>query len=436
MLFNNLTTERRASLLVKNSFFYIEVAKFVQAYTTIVKNPNEFLTEVGESPINEKKQHLTWEQLVKIMQTCDLGFKTIPTRMDLVVYYNYALEMGSVKALEKRIASVNEVAEAQKHYYNFVDEAKTNAEEAYQRQKKLHAARQKEIDYIDGKIALIRAKNWFAAVMMFISVVVGMIGVVSFFVDNVIASTIGQIIPIWKAQYIGAIIMIVAMILLFALFNRLFVKSLRESVKLKHASITIFAREDEMILQEQILKKKLDEVNKDYKIIQTEMNDKDKKFDVKHNIDVLKATNKFYQKLCETDELSELAEKTVEIGAGDDDFAPVKLSKEQEENMRETKKEAIGLAGQLDEDAYNAKFEKSRKDKKKNKDLESHEEQDKEEKFEQQAKEENSEKAQKQEDDRQRMRTEIEQQKKEREADEFKESVDYIKDLLGMSEEK
>ena len=56
MLFNNLTTERRASLIVKNSRFYIEIAKFVQAYTTIVKNPNEFLAEINEPFIDAKKQ--------------------------------------------------------------------------------------------------------------------------------------------------------------------------------------------------------------------------------------------------------------------------------------------------------------------------------------------------------------------------------------------
>ena len=68
MLFNNLTTERRASLIVKNSRFYIEIAKFVQAYTTIVKNPNEFLAEINEPFIDAKKQHLSWDQLKKIMQ--------------------------------------------------------------------------------------------------------------------------------------------------------------------------------------------------------------------------------------------------------------------------------------------------------------------------------------------------------------------------------
>ena len=48
MLINNVSTERRASLIVKNSAFYIEIAKFVQAYTTIVKNikPN-FFTKVN-----------------------------------------------------------------------------------------------------------------------------------------------------------------------------------------------------------------------------------------------------------------------------------------------------------------------------------------------------------------------------------------------------
>ena len=69
MLFNNLTEERRASLIVKNSRFYIELAKFVQAYTTIIKNPNEFLVEISEPEIDVKKQHLKWDQLVKIMQT-------------------------------------------------------------------------------------------------------------------------------------------------------------------------------------------------------------------------------------------------------------------------------------------------------------------------------------------------------------------------------
>ena len=36
-----------AGLIVKNSEFYIELAKFVQAYTTIINHPNLFLREIN-----------------------------------------------------------------------------------------------------------------------------------------------------------------------------------------------------------------------------------------------------------------------------------------------------------------------------------------------------------------------------------------------------
>ena len=51
------------------------------------------------------------------------------------------------------------------------------------------------------------------------------------------------------------------------------------------------------------------------------------------------------------------------VSAGDDEneFAPIKLTKEQEENLRTVSKEAIKLEGQFDVDAYNEKFEKSTK---------------------------------------------------------------------------
>ena len=414
MLFNNLTTQRKASLIVKNSNFYIEIAKFVQAYTTIVKNPNEFLSEIGEQLIDQKKQHLTWDQLVKIMQTCDLGFSGVPSKMDLIVYYNYALEMGSVTALEKRIASVDEVAEAQKHYYNFVDEAKTTAEEEYQKQKKIYEARLREMGYVDGKISVAKAKNWTSAIMMFFSIVIGMIGIVGFFVNNAIVSTIGKIIPVWEPQYIGSIIMVLLMFLLFALFNKLYIGSKYEYTKLKQASATIFAKEDEMLAKQQILKKKLDEVSKDYSIVIKEINDKNKRFDVKENIDKLKATNKFYLKLCETEQLSEISEKTaIEVKAAEEDFAPIKLTKEQEENVRDVKKEVIGLQGQLDTEAYNEKFEKSTKAKK---------EED------QNVQSENEEVD---EDTKQKL----DEQKREQERKSFNESMDYVKDLLGLSDD-
>lgn len=421
MLFNNLTTERRASLLLKNSEFYIEIAKFVQAYTTIVKNPNEFLTEIGDAPIDVQKTQLNWEQLVKIMQSVDLGFKSTPTRMDLVVYYNYALEMGSVKALERKIASVDQVAEAQKHYYNFVDEEKTIAEEEYLKQKKIYDARKKEMGYVDSQISLIKAKNVLCLIALFVSVAIGMLGIVSFFVDNVIASSIGKILPIWKAQYIGGIILIALMFLLFWIFNHFYVKTKYEYVKLKHASLTIFAKEDELLLKQTILKKKLDEVTRDYEVIIREMNDKTKKFDVKHNIEALKATNKFYQKLCETQELSDIAEKAITeaVKAEDDDFAPIKLTKEQEENIRGIKKEVIGLQGQIDTEAYNEKFEKTDKEKP-------------EEKEEDQKKEQEEQEAQ---DEKQEIEQQVKEQKLEQERKGFQDSMDYVKALMGLNQE-
>lgn len=414
MLFNNLTTERRASLIVKNSRFYIEIAKFVQAYTTIVKNPNEFLAEINEPFLDSKKQHLNWDQLKKIMQTCDFGFEHSPSDMDLLIYYNYAIAMGSVTALDKKIASVDQVAEAQKHYYNFIDEEKTNAEEEYLKQKKIYEARQREMSYVDGKIALGKAKNVFLAIMMFLSVVIGVVGIVSFFVDTKIAMVLGKIIPVWKAQYIGAIIMLVLMFALFALFNSLFNKSKYEFERLRQASATLFDKEGELIAKQQILKNKLDAVSKDYNTVIKEINDKHQRYDVKHNIDVLITTNKYYQQYCETEELNKFAESISNEATRvtDDDFAPIKLSKEQEENIRGAKKEVIGLAGQIDMDAYNEKFEYSESKK---------EDEEKE-----------QDKVQKEEEEE--LKQKLDEQKLDQERKGFQDSLDYVKDLLGMNE--
>ena len=143
MLVKNVNGEAVGASMVKNSEFYIELAKFVQAYTVIIGNPNEFLVEVGEPTINDRKDRLSWAQLVKIMSRCDFGFAVIPTEIELKVFYNYALEMGSLDSVNKRVASVSEVAEAQKHYYNFVDKAKDKAEVEYQKQHKVYLS----VDY-------------------------------------------------------------------------------------------------------------------------------------------------------------------------------------------------------------------------------------------------------------------------------------------------
>ena len=423
MLINNVSTERRASLIVKNSAFYIEIAKFVQAYTTIVKNPNEFLQEINQPHIDKKTQHLSWEQMVEIMQKCDLGFTQIPTRTDLIVYYNYALEMGSVDSLDKKIATVGEVAEAQKHYYNFVDDAKDRAEEAYQKQRRIVENRRREMGYVDGQLTKIKARNWVCAIMMFIAVAIGMIGATGFFIDNVIVSSVGKIIPVWQPRYVGAIIMLAVMVGVFILFNNLFVRTKRDYVKLNQASATIFTRGEETYLKEQVLKRKLDALKKEFVTVQTELNDKNKKFDVKHNIDVLKTTNKYYQRLCEDEEsLTVVAEQAAAVNNVakdfDDDFAPIKLTKDQEENMRGTKKEAIMLEGQIDMEAFTEKFE-SKKDKK-GKDKDKEETKETKEKAEQEEKE-------------QKEQQEAETAAKAEENKNMLDSVNQIREILGMN---
>ena len=205
MLINNVNGERRASSMLKNSEFYIEVAKFVQAYTTIVKNPNEFLREIKEQEIDESADKLSWSQFVSIVQKCELGFKKIPSSNDLLVYYNYAVEIGTINPQERRIATVDDVAEAQKHYYNFVDEAKDKAEEAYLRQKRITEMRESETANVDNQLSLIKAGNYSCFAVMMFAVLIGTIGVVSFFFNNAIAETIGSIIPVWERRYVIAL---------------------------------------------------------------------------------------------------------------------------------------------------------------------------------------------------------------------------------------
>jgi DNA-binding NarL/FixJ family response regulator len=144
-----------------------------------------------------------------------------------------------------------------------------------------------------------------------------------------------------------------------------------------------------------------------------EINDKHQKYDVKHNIDVLINTNKYYQQFCETEELNKFAESFASESTlvTDDDFAPIKLSKEQEENMRGVKKEVIGLSGQFDKDAYNEMFEYS--DKKKDRDEKEQEENKKED---------------------EELKQKLDEQKLDQERKGFQDSLDYVKDLLGMNE--
>lgn len=413
MLVNNVNGERVGASMVRDSSFYIEVAKFVQAYTTIVNNPNEFLLEVKLNPIDQEKDMLKWNDFVKIMQKCDLGFKTAPSEMDLIVYYNYALEIGSLDSSEKKLATIDEVADAQKHYYNFVDEATDRAENEYLKYHKITLSREREVANADNKLSAIKAGKIVSFILMMFSVVIFGFGIVGMLYENAVVNAIGGIFPIWERRYVGGILLILIGLILFAIFDRLYMKEKEEYFHLKLATAMIFKRNDETILKDVALKTKFDKLKKDLRTIQIELNDKNKTFDVKHNIEILKATNKYYKKLCELeDEFSEsrasskaLSEND-EKSLNDDDFAPVKLTKEQEENLRSVSREAISLEGQFDEEAYNEKFEKSS------------------------GVEESQEEQESQAETEQSVADQA--QEKQKDDIELVQSIDYIKDILGF----
>lgn len=419
MLVNNVNGEAVGASMVRDSSFYIELAKFVQAYSTIIANANAFLAEVNEPSIDEKTGRVSWAQFVKIMQACDFGFVSKPTEMELKVYYNYALEIGSLDSIKQKVATVNDVAEAQKHYYNFVDKAKDRAETEYMKQHKLYLSREQEMSNVDNKLSLLKTASVFAYVMMVFSAFAAVFGIASLFLNNAIVSAIGKIIPVWKAQYVGAVILILFGLLLFFLFDKMHEKYKRQYFKLKMASETIFTRGEESYAKELVLKNKFDLFSRELKTVQSELNDKHKRFDVKENINRLKATNKYYQKYAEQEESLDYASNEFstdeEKGYRAEDFAPVTLTKEQEENLRRVGKEAIMLEGQYDLEAYKEKFEQSR---------ESSKEETKEEQIEaeEQKEIEETEEVQKFKENQERL-----------EEQELIESIDYIKEILGFS---
>ncbi len=416
MLVKNVNGEAVGASMVRDSEFYIELAKFVQAYTLIINNPNEFLAEVGESSINEKTGRVTWPQLVKIISKCDFGFVSIPTETELKVFYNYALEIGSLDSVKKKVATVSDVADAQKHYYNFVDKAKDKAENEYLKQHDIYLSRESEMRNIDNELSKIKAGSIFAFVMMVISCFISVFGIISFFWNNVIASSVGKIIPVWNEQYIGGLILMFVGILLFYLFDKLHEQFKRKYFKLDRATKTIFERGNEVYIQEITLKRKLDRLTNELKIVQAELNDKNKKYDVQENINRLKTTNKYYKKYAENEE--EMF--TTTSPATDDernmraeDFAPVTLTREQEENLRRVSKEAIVLEGQFDEEAYKEQVEGTASRRKEKEEAE----------------------AKTAEEKAQEAEAKTQEQLKNQEK-ELLDSIDYIKEILGFTNDE
>ena len=413
MLVKNVNGEAVGASMVRDSEFYIELAKFVQAYTLIINNPNEFLAEVGESSINEKTGRVTWPQLVKIINKCDFGFVSIPTDTELKVFYNYALEIGSLDSVKKKVASVSDVADAQKHYYNFVDKAKDKAENEYLKQHDIYLSRESEMRNVDNELSKIKAGSIFAFIMMIFSCFIAVFGIISFFWDNAIASAIGNVIPVWEKQYVGGLILMFIGILLFYLFDRMHEHFKRKYFKLERATKTIFERGNEVYIQEITLKRKLDRLTNELKTVQAELNDKNKKYDVQENINKLKATNKYYQKFADSEELVSITSTQAtddEKNMRAEDFAPVTLTREQEENLRRVSKEAIVLEGQFDEEAYKEQVEGTASRKKEQEEKEA-------------------------EENAQTVEEKTQEQLKNQEK-ELLDSIDYIKEILGFSNEE
>lgn len=369
MLIKNVDGEMSSASMLKDSAFYIEIAKFVQAYTAVIQNPNVFLKEIGEAPIDESQDRVSWEQFSKIMKTCDLGFEGGLTDEELIVYYNYALEIGSLDRIEKRLASVDEVANAQKHFYNFVDEAHDRVHEEYLKQHQVTESREREVSYVDNQLSKIKAVNIVSIIFMCVFVGLFAFSVVSYFYDNVFVDAIGFLVKGSGKRYLGATILLVISLVLFVVFDKLYVWSDHKYKKLKTASDVIFDKQEEAYQIEDVLKHKLSDVEQDLKNVQSELNDKEQKYDVTHNINLLKKSNKYYKELyaeenAKADTLVAKASDTnKQMGEDEDELAPVILTKEQEENMRTVSKSAISLIGKFDEKAYNEKFEKSRKSK-------------------------------------------------------------------------
>jgi len=427
MLVNTFGKKITASLVVKNSEFYIEVAKFVQAYTVILANPNEFLREIGGREMDVEKDKLSWTDLQNIMQKCDFGFAQVPTNSDLLVFYNYAIEMGSISKNDKRLATVDEIADAQKNYYNFVDEAKDRAEAEFLKQHRITKLREKEVSAINQKLSSFSLQKWIAFSLMIVAVIFFCLGVAGLVFNNPLVEQIGSLIPIWSKQYVGSIILIILSVLMFWLCDRWHLSSKQEYLKLDHASQLIFSNNDANFVAEQVLKYKLDALKRDLAVIQNEINDENKTYDVKANIEKLIETNSYYKKYTSGKDVTYSAEAKVQQQMTIDDSSVFEISEQPEQE--------IILEGQFDEEAYLEKFEKSKKKPKK---LEKESEQEEKP---QKTDVEEIEFRQKQQEDLERKLEEtrqIEQQKqqenKKSELEQMEEYIDYLREFLGDDE--
>ena len=297
MLIVDVEGEVSAASMVKDSKVYIEIAKFVLAYNTIVDNPNVFLKEIGEQPIDSENESLTWEQFVKIINTCDLGFNPVPTENQLAMYYSYAIQIGSISKEKKAFATVSDVAEAQKKYYNFIDDTTEKIEAQYNKQHQIAENRSEEALDAQKNIDKKRLKTWGILCAMGFGVFLCGLGLAGLFFDIGIVKFFG-----FGNRYVGAGIFIVVGFCLFFFLDRVYVKSKYDYLQYKKDSEKIISRSERTSRDEFVMRDKLDKFREDLKVAKYELNDKEKSYDVENCIEKLKQKNKYYQMLSENDE--------------------------------------------------------------------------------------------------------------------------------------
>jgi len=292
MLVVDVEGEVSAASMVKDSKLYIEIAKFVQAYNVIVQNPNVFLSEIDEEPINVQKDSLTWEQFVSIINKCDFGFDPVPNSTQLAMYYSYAKQIGSISKEVKSIASVEDVAEAQKRYYNFIDDTTTKLENQYNKQHEITENRAQEATEVIYNMSKKKLKTLGILAAMSFGVLCFILGGVNLFFKIPFVRFFG-----FGNRYVGSIVLMVIGFLLFFFLDKIFLKFKYDFLKYKKDSSKIISRSEKTNKDDLILKDKLDKYKKDLKIAKYELADKNNSYDVEKCLENLRARNKWYQKL-------------------------------------------------------------------------------------------------------------------------------------------
>ena len=296
MLFVDVEGEVSAASMVKDSKIYIEIAKFVQAYEAIVSDPNKFLVDIDEEPIDTETEVLTWDQFVTIATNCDLGFTPKPDEQTLAVYYSYAMQIGSISKETKRIATVEDIAQAQKKYYNFIDDTTAKVENQYKKQHEIASRRAREAAHVEKTISQKRLKLVGVFAGMAFGVFLCGLGLAGLFFDIGFVKFFG-----FGNRFIGGPILMVIGFLLFFFLDKHYLKFKRDFIVYKEESKSVISRSDRTSSDEMVLKDKLDKYKEDLKIAKYELADKNKTYDVSAAIEKLRAKNKYFQDMFDRD---------------------------------------------------------------------------------------------------------------------------------------